>query len=142
MDDFLTYTLSQCYNMGIKNIFTSIVIATSIASCSTVKDIPVDRIQHDSIYAGGIRRDSIIVRDSINTTTRGDTVFTTKHRYIYRDRVRIDTFCQIRHDTITKVLSVEKELSSWQKRKIAIGDCVIWSLPLLLLIILLKRLMR
>lgn len=128
--------------MKLQKILTCIIVATFVLSCSTVKYIPVERIQRDSIHIGIIRRDSIIVRDSINTTTRDDTVFTTKYRYVYRDRVQIDTFYQIQHDTITKILTVEKELSTWQKRKIAIGEWFLWGIPLLLLIFLFKRFRR
>ena len=110
--------------MKIQNILTYIIVATFIISCTTIRYIPVDRIQHDSIRIGEIRRDSMILHDSINILTRGDTV------------------THIQHDTITQTITIEKELSSWQKRKIAIGEWFLWGIPVLLVIIMLKRFRR
>ena len=128
--------------MKIQNILTYIIVATCIISCTTIRYIPVERIQHDSIRIGEIRRDSMILHDSINILTRGDTVYTTKYSYRYRDRIKIDTFTHIQHDTITQTITIEKELSSWQKRKIAIGEWFLWGIPVLLVIIMLKRFRR
>lgn len=128
--------------MEARNIFTAIVYAILFCSCSTIKTIPVEAVRHDSVRSNVASHDSIVIRDSINTITRGDTVFSTKYKYLYRERTRTDTLFSIRHDTITKIVRVEKELSSWQRKKMKIGECCLWAVLPLLLIFLLKGFRR
>ena len=58
---------------------------------------------------------------------------------MYRDRVVCDTFYYVSCDTITEFVEVERELSFWQKRKLELGGAAMLLLPVLLVVILLKR---
>ena len=94
----------------------------------------------DSIYSTLLQRDSIEVRDSVYIVERGDTVFKTRYHYIYRDRVVCDTFYHHSSDTVTKVVTVERNLSRLEALKMDIGGGVLWAIPVLVaLYILYKR---
>lgn len=111
------------------------ILAMLVVSCST-KYVPVESVRVDSVHVERVRRDSVVLRDSVYILHRGDTVFKTKYKYLYRDRVLRDTFYHVKCDTVTKVVKVEKELSFWQKKKICFADAFLYILPFLLLYII------
>ncbi len=111
------------------------ILAMLVVSCST-KYVPVESVRVDSVHVERVRRDSVVLRDSVYILQRGDTVFKTKYKYLYRDRVLRDTFYHVKCDTVTKVVKVEKELSFWQKKKICFADAFLYILPFLLLYII------
>ena len=111
------------------------ILAMLVVSCST-KYVPVESVRVDSVHVERVRRDSVVLRDSVCILQRGDTVFKTKYKYLYRDRVLRDTFYHVKCDTATKVVKVEKELSFWQKKKICFADAFLYILPFLLLYII------
>lgn len=111
------------------------ILAMLVVSCST-KYVPVESVRVDSVHVERVRRDSVVLRDSVYILQRGDTVFKTKYKYLYRDRVLRDTFYHVKCDTVTKVVKVEKELSYWQKKKICFADAFLYILPFLLLYII------
>ena len=110
-----------------------------VNSCTTTKYVPVDSVRVDSVRVETVRRDSVVLRDSIYIVQRGDTVFKTKYKYVYRDRVLRDTFYHVKCDTVTKVVKVEKELSFWQKKKIELGGAAMLLIPLLIGFFILKK---
>ncbi len=111
------------------------ILAMLVVSCST-KYVPVESVRVDSVHVERVRRDSVVLRDSVYILQRGDTVFKTKYKYLYRDRVLRDTFYHVKCDTVTKVVKVEKELTFWQKKKICFADAFLYILPFLLLYII------
>ena len=111
------------------------ILAMLVVSCST-KYVAVVSVRVDSVHVERVRRDSVVLRDSVCILQRGDTVFKTKYKYLYRDRVLRDTFYHVKCDTVTKVVKVEKELSFWQKKKICFADAFLYILPFLLLYII------
>ena len=114
------------------------ILAMLVVSCST-KYVPVESVRVDSVHVERVRRDSVVLRDSVCILQRGDTVFKTKYKYLYRDRVLRDTFYHVKCDTVTKVVKVEKELSFWQKKKIELGGAAMLLIPLLIGFFILKK---
>lgn len=126
-------------------LFTiGIVIALSfcclLSSCGSEKYvIAPPEVIHDTTVETQIFRDSVYCHDSVfvNAYTRNDTVFLervkTKVERVARDRV--DTFIQIKTDTLSVPYEVvkEKELNSYDKVALASGR---WLLPLLLIIVI------
>ena len=108
-----------------KYFFLLFTLTLCISSCR-MKNIPVEIARVDSIYFSAIHRDSIIVRDSIYIVEKGDTVYKTKFKYIYRDRIIHDTIFTQKCDTITKVVEVEKKSSIWQFCKFRFGEVVVF----------------
>ena len=111
------------------HIFLLLVLC--LASCKTEKIVTevveVPRVsiveKHDTLT------DSIQTIDSVIIYQRGDTVFSEKIRYKYRDKVLKKNYNTT--DTITKVqkvpveIQVEKKLTKIQKAEIALGKVLI-----------------
>ena len=74
------------------------VLIFSLLGCSTVEMVNDSEYLSRNSYVGQIRVDSIMLRDSIFIRERSDTVFYTKFRTIYKERVRVDTV--VRCDTL------------------------------------------
>ena len=72
-------------------------------------------------------RDSIFLHDSVRVRESADTVFVTRIRTLYRDRLRTDTLLMC--DTVTKVV---KEIIESKK-----NSCSMWSIAAVLLLIFL-----
>lgn len=63
-----------------------------LAGCSTVKNTRSDvELFSRSELAGHIRVDSVVLRDSVFIRERSDTVYHTRYRTIYKERLRVDT---------------------------------------------------
>jgi hypothetical protein len=111
-------------------------------SCATTKYVPVETIKTDTVYQSKVKHDSVHVRDSIYVKEwqKGDTIF------VNRDRWRIEYLSKEVHDTIykSKVDSVavpypvEKELTWWQRQKIAFGELAMVILVGLLCFVVIK----
>lgn len=89
-----------------RGLFSLLLAALLLCSCSSIRFVPVDRVKMDTTYLTRVRHDSIYVRDSIYVYKNGDTVTKTvdRYRYLYRDRV--DTVYVSKTDT-TVVHDVE-----------------------------------
>lgn len=94
-----------------------IIILFFIVSCGTTKyiEIPVETIKTE--YRDKLVYDSIYIKDSISNLIRGDTVYITKYKYLYKTKIEKDTINKT--DTITKTITIEKEkevnkLKTWQ----------------------------
>lgn len=88
--------------------------------------------------------DTIIIRDSVSHVERGDTVYVSRYKYVYRYVQRQDTIAQHSAlaeykqstDTLTAAkteyvripVEVEKKLTAWQKTRMAMGDVLIIAL--------------
>ena len=87
------------------------VLMLLVMSCTTqrVIEVPVERVRTDSVYLTKLQRDTLVERDSVVMQIVGDTVYRTHVKYIYKTRLLRDTVLKQRTDTITKVVTVEKE---------------------------------
>ena len=92
-----------------------------IVSCRSVKYVPVETVKTDSVYVNKVQRDSIRLQDSIFVFVKGDTVRIEKYKYLYRDRVVVDTVYKVQCDTIRVPYPVEKPLTRWQRWKLDLG---------------------
>ena len=117
-----------------------LLLTLLIEGCTTTKYVPVETVRVDSIFVAKVERDSIYERDSIIVAVKADTVFKTKLKYIYRDRILRDTMNVLSCDTIIKIVEVEKPLSFWKQKKMELGSVAMWIIPLLAgIIIFIKR---
>ena len=60
-------------------------------------------------------------KDSIFVFVKGDTVRIEKYKYLYRDRVVVDTVRLVERDSVQVPVPVEKPLTRWQQWKIELG---------------------
>lgn len=103
-----------------------------LCGCRQMQYVPVVTVLHDSVYVTQVQRDSIIRFDSVYIRDAGDTVWLEKYKYLYRDRVRVDTLVSVRTDTVSVPVPVERKLTRWERVKleaggyaIVIGFCVV-----------------
>ena len=85
------------------------VLVLLLASCTRTVYQDHEVIRHDSIYVTAVSIDTVLMRDSIHTFEKGDTVTTTIYKYIYKVRERTDTAYIERTDTVTMTDTVERE---------------------------------
>ena len=85
------------------------VLVLLLASCTRTVYQDHEVIRHDSIYVTAVSIDTVLMRDSIHTVEKGDTVTTTIYKYIYKVRERTDTAYIERTDTVTMMETVERE---------------------------------
>lgn len=101
-----------------------IIILLLLTACTTTKyiEVPVETIKDN--YTHTIQRDTIMIKDSIDRQLKNDTIYITRHKYIYKTQCKYDTIIQ--RDTITNTIYVDKivtinELKGYQKFLIYIG---------------------
>ncbi len=92
-----------------------------LASCSSVKYVPVGTVRTEYRTRDSIRYDSIYQRDSVYLMFKGDTVYKYKEKYLYKYLFLNKTDTVIKTDSIQVPYPVEKKLSKWQAIKIELG---------------------
>lgn len=118
------------------------IAALFMFGCRSIQYVPVETVKIE--YKDRLKIDSVIKYDSIfyERHIKGDTVFLTKERYKYLDKIKIV------HDSVTKIDSisvpypVEKQLSNWQKVKMDIGGWAIGVASCLLIILVIYIIRR
>ena len=86
-----------------------VVLVLLLASCTRTVYQVRDVYHHDSVYVTAVSVDTVLMRDSIHTVEKGDTVATTIYKYIYKVKERTDTCYVEKVDTVTKVETIERE---------------------------------
>lgn len=116
-------------------IFCLLSVCLMIVSCRGVKYVPVETVKTDSVYVNKVQRDSIRLQDSIFVFVKGDTVRIEKYKYLYRDRVVVDTVYKAQCDTIRVPYPVEKPLTRWQKWKLDLGGFAMAAIAIAVLVV-------
>lgn len=111
------------------------IAAWLMFSCRSIQYVPVETVKIE--YKDRLKIDSIIKYDSIfyNRYMKGDTVFLTKEKYKYLDKIKIVRDSVFRTDSISVPYPVEKQLSNWQKVKMDVGGWAIGVASCLLVIL-------
>ena len=109
----------------------------AVMSCAGNKLMVTHAI--DSIYLSRYERDTVYKLDSVRVYTLRDTVYNDRYRYVYRDRLLLDTVYRSERDTITNVVEVERRLSAVQEIEMSIGHGVLWAVPIIVALWLLYR---
>lgn len=104
--------------------FFIIFIIIFISSCTNTKyiEVPVETIKNN--YMNTIQKDTVIIKDSVDRWLKGDTIWITKYKYVYKTQHIYDTI--IKTDTVSKIVYIDKivtinELKDYQKILIYIG---------------------
>ena len=109
------------------------MVSILLTGCKTIKYYPLETVRHDTVYIQSVKLDSILVKDSIHITEKGDTVTEFRLKYIYKYKDRTDTLYLSRVDTVSVPYPVEKELTKWQSVKVDYGG---WAIALVFVFIL------
>lgn len=120
-----------------------LMLMVLLASCRTVKYVPVVEHRTDSLYITQHHRDSIYLHDSISVKEKGDTVRIERWRTKYVSKEVHDTTYIASHDTIPQpypvTVEVPAKLNWWQRFRIGFGDLVLILAALWMGIKLLKK---
>ena len=116
-------------------VFCLLSVCLMIVSCRSVKYVPVETVKTDSVYVNKVQRDSIRLQDSIFVFVKGDTVRIEKYKYLYRDRVVVDTVRLVERDSVQVPVPVEKELSRWQRWKLDLGGFAMAAIIITVLVV-------
>lgn len=114
-------------------IITLIFLATILYSCKSIQYVPVETTKRDTTYLSQTKIDSIYHRDSIYVERKGDTIYLSKYKYLYKYIEKHDTLWREKTDTIQVVYPVEAQLTKWQKIKINIGEYLITAITLVII---------
>lgn len=114
-------------------IITLIFLATILYSCKSIQYVPVETTKRDTTYLSQTKIDSIYHRDSIYVERKGDTVYLSKYKYLYKYIEKHDTLWREKVDTIRVAYPVEARLTKWQKIKINIGEYLITAIALVII---------
>lgn len=97
-----------------KRIFAVIAVIL-LTGCSKKIYVPVESVRVDTFVKSAVRVDSVRLTDSVYVIekTLGDTVYISKTKTQWRDRVRLvtDTIYRSKVDTITKIVEVPAKKS-------------------------------
>ena len=103
-----------------------LLAAILLTACKTTEYIPVPVTHTDTLYVAAHQRDSIHVRDSIYIKEKGDTVWITRWRKEYIERLKHDTINEVRHDSVPypvpTPVEVPRQLTWWQQTRIHAGE--------------------
>lgn len=94
-----------------KRFFVILAAVVLLSGCSKKIYVPVESVRIDTFVSTAVRVDSVRLTDSVYIIekTVGDTIFITKTKTQWRDRLqlRVDTVYRSKIDTITKVVEVQ-----------------------------------
>ena len=114
-------------------IIVLILLAIMLYGCKSIQYVPVETIKRDTTYISQIKIDSIYHRDSIYVEHKGDTVYLSKYKYLYKYIEKHDTLWREKTDTIQVVYPVEAQLTKRQKIKINMGEYLIAAIVLIVI---------
>ena len=116
-------------------LYIILMVSLLLSGCKTIQYYPLETVRHDTIYIQSLKLDSILVKDSVHITERGDTVTEFRLKYIYKYKDRTDTLYLSRVDTVSVPYPVEKELTKWQSVKVDYGGWAICFVFVFILIV-------
>ena len=114
-------------------IIVFVFLTAILYSCKSIQYVPVETIKRDTTYISQTKIDSIYHRDSIYVERKGDTVYLSKYKYLYKYIEKHDTLWREKVDTIQVAYPVEARLTKWQKIKINMGEYLIAAIALIII---------
>lgn len=112
-----------------------LAVLSMMAGCKQVQYVPVETVRMDSIYLTQTLRDSIVRYDSVYVRDKGDTLYVERWKYLYRDKVRVDTLVSVRVDTLAVPYPVEKKLTRWEQFRLDVGGYALFAVVIVILIV-------
>lgn len=128
--DYIMDKVGRC--IALAPFMCIILLTLAICSCRSVKYVPVESIQYDSVYLNKIVKDSIYIKDSV-LVVKGDTITEYRYKYIYQYKDRTDTLYITKADSVQVPYPVEKELTKWQQFKVDFGG---WAVSIVVITVL------
>lgn len=95
------------------------VAALTLTGCSTIREVPVPRVEYRDSVRVVAKVDSVVIRDSVYIRDKGDTIRVERWRYRDVWRLRVDTIAVAKVDTMTTIVEVERSPTAWEKVRLA-----------------------
>lgn len=106
----------------------TLVVVLLLVSCKQAEYIHTHTTSSDTVYVGSVKIDTFRLVDSVyyHIETKGDTVYSTKTKVVYRDRYKYvhDTTYISRVDTIRVPVPVERKATLWEQTKENLGNLI------------------
>jgi len=122
--------------MIIAALVAALVVCVALGSCTTVREVTVERVRTDTLLQSCNIRDSIYLRDSVIVREKGDTLWVERWHTAWRERLVRDTIYRTHTDTLVsiseRVKEVKKPLTWWQRTRMAVGDVAVIGVVVLL----------
>lgn len=122
--------------MIIAALVAALVVCVAFGSCTTVREVTVERVRTDTLLQSCNIRDSIYLRDSVIVREKGDTLWVERWHTAWRERLVRDTIYRTHTDTLVsiseRVKEVKKPLTWWQRTRMAVGDVAVIGVVVLL----------
>lgn len=131
--DYIMDKVSRCITLA--PFMCIILLASAIWSCRSIKYVPVESIQYDSVYLNKVVKDSIYIKDSV-LLVKGDTIIEYRYKYIYQYKYKTDTLYVTKTDSVQVPYPVEKQLTWWQQFQIDVGGWAIGIAIILAIIVI------
>ena len=103
-------------------ILIYLYIMFSFIGCTTTKYVPIENIRTE--YINKVEKDTVIINNDRLIKEKGDTVYITDVKYVYKTKNKIDTILRV--DTIPIIQEVEvikevNRLKDWQVILMVLG---------------------
>lgn len=103
-------------------ILIYLYIMFSFIGCTTTKYVPIENIRTE--YINKVEKDTVIINNDRLIKEKGDTVYITDVKYVYKIKNKIDTILRI--DTIPIIQEVEvikevNRIKDWQMILMLLG---------------------
>lgn len=103
-------------------ILIYLYIMFSFIGCTTTKYVPIENIRTE--YINKVEKDTVIINNDRIIKEKGDTVYITDVKYVYKTKNKIDTILRV--DTIPIIQEVEvikevNKLKDWQVVLMVLG---------------------
>lgn len=100
-----------------KRLLMLACLVMGVSACTTIREIPVERIRTEYVSKNILKVDTFLEKDSIFVKEKGDTVWLERWKTLREISFRDRTDTIILTDTITITVKVPAELSWKQKIK-------------------------
>ena len=101
-----------CFLYFMEGLAWCFFFAWCLSSCTRTAYQDREVVRHDSIYVTALSVDTILQRDSVHVLERGDTVYKTIQKYVYKVKERRDTCYVQRTDTVLQTETKEVQKTS------------------------------
>ena len=120
-----------------------LLLCALLGSCTTTEYVTVEKVRTDTVVQTKVQRDSVIMKDSIHVTERGETIQIDRWHTRYLVKERFDTLYRATHDTIPQpypvIKEVPAELTWWQQTRLHLANILLWAAVIMTVLWIIRK---
>ena len=120
-----------------------LLLCALMGSCTTTEYVTVEKVRTDTVVQTKVQRDSVIMKDSIHVTERGETIQIDRWHTRYLVKERFDTLYRATHDTIPQPYPVIKEVPAditwWQQTRLHLANILLWAAVIMTVLWIIRK---